>query len=85
MAFTIAGVFKLRSGIASGNLVAEHIKVNKYEWPDLVLGKGQHNLLPASRKVRSLLEQALMVLGQQPGWAFQQPDKHGMIDNIESH
>ncbi len=40
MAFTIAGVFKVRSGIASRNLVAKHIKVNKYEWPDFVLGKG---------------------------------------------
>lgn len=40
MAFKIAGVFKVCSGIASGDLVAEHIRVNRCEWPDLVLGKG---------------------------------------------
>ena len=32
--------FRERNGMASGNLVAEHIIVNKYICPDLVLGKG---------------------------------------------
>ncbi len=34
------GDFKERNGMASGNLVAEHIIVNKYTCPDLVLGNG---------------------------------------------
>ncbi len=34
------GDFREHNGMALGNLVAEHINVNKYTCPDLVLGKG---------------------------------------------
>lgn len=39
IAFRIVGLFNERSEMASGDLVAEHIEVNKYEWPDLGLSK----------------------------------------------
>ena len=37
---TILGALMFFKGIASGNLVEEHIIVNRYLFPDLVLGNG---------------------------------------------
>jgi hypothetical protein len=39
-AFTIVLALIFLKGIASGNLVPAHIIVNKYSFPDFVLGKG---------------------------------------------
>ena len=66
------------NGIASGNLVAVHITVNKYWFPLLVLGKGPTQSTITLLKGSSITGSGTNGPGEF-GLVFPSSDKHGKI------